>query len=263
VFGRQLDDGLPVLLVCDEERRDEQCTGSFLPYGSEGACEVERPAADLKYFIGKSRRPVRTATAYFTQAEGKLLLDAATALQPRWAPFIMTSLMAGLRWGEVAGLYHTDIDWQRSRVHVQRTISGRTRLAPPKDSDGRFVKLSPALLVALRQHIENMALEGSVKNWTPEQRLLVFPNPEGRLLAYMTFMKHVWRPVLRRAGLVYRKYHATRHSFATWMLEAGADLRWLQAQLGHSSITMTIDVYGHLQADRHEHVVAALDRILG
>jgi len=68
---------------------------------------------------------------------------------------------------------------------------------------------------------------------------------------------------LRRVGLAYRKYHATRPSFATWMLEAGADIRWLQAQLGHSSITMTVDVYGHLEPDRHEHVVAALDRIVG
>jgi len=47
------------------------------------------------------------------------------------------------------------------------------------------------------------------------------------------------------------------------MLEAGADLWWLQAHLDHSSITMTIDVYGHLQADRHEHVVSALDLIVG
>jgi len=41
------------------------------------------------------------------------------------------------------------------------------------------------------------------------------------------------------------------------VLEAGADIRWLQTQLGHSSITMTVDTYGHLELDRHEHVVEA------
>jgi hypothetical protein len=43
----------------------------------------------------------------------------------------MTGLFAGLRWGESAALMTTDIDWQRSRLHVQRTVTGRLRFAPP------------------------------------------------------------------------------------------------------------------------------------
>jgi integrase len=46
-------------------------------------------------------------------------------------------------------------------------------------------------------------------------------------------------------------------------VEAGAELQWLQAQLGHSGIAMTIDVYRHRAPDKHEHVVVALDLILG
>ena len=48
---------------------------------------------------------------------------------------------------------------------MQRTVSGkRRRLEPPKNGRARWVKASPALLDALREHLENMALEGSVKN---------------------------------------------------------------------------------------------------
>jgi len=48
----------------------------------------------------------------------------------------------------------------------------------------------------------------------------------------------------------------------TWLLDAEADIRWVQAQLGHASISQTVDTYGHIQVERHEHVVEALDRQL-
>jgi integrase len=65
-----------------------------------------------------------------------------------------------------------------------------------------------------------------------------------------------------KAGLPYRKYHATRHTFATWLLEAGTDLRWVQNQLGHSTIAQTADTYGHAQPDRREAAVNGLDQYL-
>src|SRR5262245_31371769 len=46
--------------------------------------------------------------------------------------------------------------------------------------------------------------------------------------------------------------------FATWLLEVGADIRWVQRQLGHASIGQTADTYGHVQPERHEAAVAGL-----
>jgi hypothetical protein len=64
------------------------------------------------------------------------------------------------------------------------------------------------------------------------------------------------------ATLPYRKPHAMRHSYATWMLEAGADLRWVKDQLGHASIEETEGTYGHLEREHHERRVD-LDAVLG
>jgi hypothetical protein len=52
------------------------------------------------------------------------------------------------------------------------------------------------------------------------------------------------------------------HTFATWLLSDGADLRWTQQQLGHASIGQTADTYGHVQPDRHEAAVNGLDQYL-
>jgi len=52
-----------------------------------------------------------------------------------------------------------------------------------------------------------------------------------------------------------------RHSYATWLLEGGADIRWVQRQLGHATIAQTSDPYGHLEVERHEERVN-LDEVL-
>ena len=54
-----------------------------------------------------------------------------------------------------------------------------------------------------------------------------------------------------------------RHSYATWLLEAGADIRWVRDQMGHASIGETEGTYGHLVRERHERDVEALDTVLG
>ena len=107
-----------------------------------------------------------------------------------------------------------------------------------------------------------MALEASVKNWTPEQRQLMFPTPAGHIVRHGHFYENVWQPLLSKAGLPHRKYHATRHSYATWMLDEGNDVRRVQAQLDHSTIAQTVDTYAHLDTARHAAGVEALNRYL-
>ena len=224
------------------------------------------PADDLTAFIGKApgKRAKAAGLSYFDQElEIPKLIETAKALHPEWSAFIMTGLLAGLRWGESASLFKTDVDLRRSRIHVQRTVSKRRHLEPPKDGEGRYVAMSPKLRDALAEQIEKMDLEGQVKKWTPEQRLLVFPNKGGGLVMHSHFSHRVWRPLLKKAGLPYRKFHATRHSYATTLLESGTDLRYVQRQLGHASIQQTVDTYGHLAPERHEEAAAkALDRFL-
>jgi len=124
------------------------------------------------------------------------------------------------------------------------------------------LKASPALVAALRGQIEAVDLEGQVGSWNAERREWTFPNTRGGLVSYTHFLENVWQPLLSKAGLTYRPYHATRHTFATWLLSDGADMGWVSLQLGHATIAQTADVYGHVQPERHESATAALDKYL-
>ena len=64
-------------------------------------------------------------------------------------------------------------------------------------------------------------------------------NPGEQLVCIGAFSEHVWQPLLAATKLPYRKPHAMRHSYATWFLEAGADIRWMQRQLGRVPIRPT------------------------
>ena len=220
------------------------------------------PAADLRFFIGKHARRPRTDLEWFRHGEAAVLLEACQALKPRWAAFLLVCFTGGLRWGEATALHVGDIDWSRSRLHVQRTWSeDGGRIERTKDGEDRWVKLPASALEALRTQVEAMALEAQLNRWTHEQRRLVFPNGIGKVTRYGAFSEHVWRPLLTATKLPYRKPQAMRHSYATWLLEGGADIRWVQRQFGHATIAQTSDTYGHLESDRHEERVN-LDEVL-
>jgi integrase len=68
----------------------------------------------------------------------------------------------------------------------------------------------------------------------------------------------VWIPPLTRAGLEYRKPHTLRHTFASMLIQPGESLAYVEEQLGHSSITITVDTYRHLIPGTNQ---AAVDRL--
>jgi integrase len=75
------------------------------------------------------------------------------------------------------------------------------------------------------------------------------------------FTGHAWRPILRRAGVRYRPPHQLRHAFASLLIGQGESLAYVRDQLGHHSIKLTVDTYGHWLPGSNRQAVDRLDAI--
>jgi site-specific recombinase XerD len=170
--------------------------------------------------------------AVLSQEEVTRLIDSAANLTHR--AMLMTLYSTGLRRAELVRLKVTDIDSQRMVIHVRQG----------KGSKDRDVPLSPKLLDTLREYWRR----------TRPQTYL-FPGQSGDAPLTTKAVWHACHNAVDRAGIQKKiSPHSLRHSYATHLLESGADLRTIQLLLGHADIKHTI-VYLHL-SQRHLHAAA-------
>jgi integrase len=172
-------------------------------------------------------------------------------LDGQWRPLFLTAIFTGLRSSELRGLRWTDVDIKRSELHVRQRIDKFNTVGPLKsETSERVVPLPPMLLKVLREW----------KLACPKGPLdLVFPNGAGKPESHSNIVQRGLQPTMIRAGLTKRngtaKYtglHALRHFFASWCINRRVDgglelpLKVVQARMGHSTIQLTADCYGHL-----------------
>jgi integrase len=103
-----------------------------------------------------------------------------------------------------------------------------------------LIPLAAELVDVLRQHLDVRAAEG----WGSDA--VLFPRTDGGRLRHVA---RAWIALLKRAGLKYRPFHCLRHTFASHALKAGIRPELVQKWLGHSTLTMTLNTYGHFIPD--------------
>ena len=161
--------------------------------------------------------------------------------------------LTGLRQGELFALRDRALDLARRSIVVEAGAR-EGKLVPTKTAAGRRqVRLSGEALRILREQLLARA---------PNDLGLVFPTPNGSVWRKDNFMARVFRPAVRRAHLEPLRFHDLRHTYAALMVAAGAHPKLLQAQLGHTSINVTLNTYGHLFPDAFADVGEALDLLV-
>ena len=218
-----------------------------------------------------------------TPTEIRALLQAAHG---RWRAFLMTAVFTGLRASELRGLRWSDVDLRRGELHVRQRADRYREIGPPKSEAGeRAVPIPPQVLAELRQW----------KLGCPKGKQdLVFPTGTGTVESHANLINRLLHPAVIAAGLCairkdasgkvvhdetgkpvripkYTGLHALRHFFASWCINRKADgglelpAKVVQERLGHATIAMTLDRYGHLfpRGDDMGELAAAENRILG
>jgi integrase len=160
------------------------------------------------------------------------------AAKGRWRPLIITAVFTGLRASELRGLRWADINLNSASLTVrQRADRWNTIGSPKTDASKRDVPLAPLAVNALREW--RLACPMGDHD-------LIFPNRRGGVLALVDIHRHGLRPLQRAASVRDYGMHALRHAAASLFIEQGFGPKRIQALMGHSSIQVTFDVYGHL-----------------
>jgi integrase len=158
-------------------------------------------------------------------------------------------LYTGIRIGELCGLMWSDIDFDRCRLHIRRTLqriknfgdgdnkTALTELSPKSDSSAREIPLPAFLVELLREH---RTANGSGHVISREGKPIEPRNMQDR-----------FKKLLMTADIKQVNFHTTRHTFATRALENGFDVKTLSEILGHSSATITLNRYAHC-VDEHK-----------
>jgi integrase len=190
-----------------------------------------------------------------TRDEARHLVATAKAHFPRWYAFVLCALRTGLRLGELLALQWGDLDWNSRFLLVQRNIVYGV-ITSPKSHQRRRVDLSAQLTTALlewRRHVRARALHKGT-----ELSPWVFPSLTGTELEARN-VRHVFKRLLEKAELRKIRVHDLRHTNASLLLQQGESIVYVKEQLGHASIQITVDTYGHLIPGANRGAVDRLD----
>lgn len=163
--------------------------------------------------------------------------------------FVQLLLGTGLRWGEAAALDGRHVNFLRKTVTVEQALGRDGKIKPPKTTAGyRDVPLTAELTEGLSRHVVNLAKP-------------VFQQPNGERFDYSNWRARIWVPSVRRAHLDAPQPtpHDCRHSYGSWLGEAGVQPQDMAALLGHSDWRM-VQRYVHASQTRFTRARAALER---
>ena len=236
-------------------RRARRLLGALLADAQERGLVAQ----NVVYSLRKNRRTARAdgngklkiGVEIPAPAEMRTIVGKLDAAAGRHGPVLLTAIFTGLRASELRGLRWDDVDLKRGELHVRQRADRYNSFGKPKSEAGeRTVPLPPMVVTALRKHL--LA--------SPKSELgLVFPNSKGGVDLRSSIVAQGFHPAQIAAGVLdqhggakYKGLHSLRHFYASWCINRRIDgglelpLKLVQTRLGHASIQMTADTYGHL-----------------
>jgi integrase len=218
------------------------------------------PALKLGRFIKKrdSREPLNPLNK---EQVSRFLAVAHKEFKEHY-PLLLCAFRTGMRLGELLGLAWEDINFDSNRIAVRRSFS-HGHFSSPKSSKSRYIDMSNQLKQTLLEHRirQFQKFKGKLPEYDlgKEKIQLIFPNRDGKPLDGDDFRHRVFYQIFEKANLPKFRFHDIRHTFASLLLSQGEPVHYVKEQLGHASITTTVDVYGHIIPGSNRNAVNKLD----
>ncbi|MFK5952824.1 MAG: site-specific integrase [Desulfobacterium sp.] len=153
------------------------------------------------------------------------------------------AIFSGARQGELLGLKWSDILWEDSQIHIQRSFNNQEFYDTKTKGSNRKIDIGPVMLAKLKEW----------KIDCPSGDLdLVFPTATGNPTNHNNMVNRFFIPALEAAGLETIRFHAMRHTYASLLISQGENIKYIQVQMGHSNPTVALNVYAHLMEDQNQ-----------
>ncbi|MGW9451078.1 tyrosine-type recombinase/integrase [Streptomyces sp. NPDC055632] len=225
------------------------------------ACREELIVRNVAKLVEPPRAAVRDLSPW--SLDETLDFLAAARRDPLYAAFVLAIAM-GLRRGEIVGLRWNDIDLENRVLLVRQQVQRRRGVLYNDETKGRrsrAIPLPAMCLAPLRWHRmrQKTTYEAAGTEWTTAG--YVFATRTGRPVEPRNVHRSFVR-VSEAAGLRPIRLHDARHGCATLLTAAGVAPRVVMEILGHSQISLTMDVYTHVVQDTQREAISHMDRLL-
>jgi integrase len=214
------------------------------------------PAFRLGRYYRKADHP-KPEIRPLTREEAAWFLAQVREHAPREYPLFLCALRTGMRLGELLGLHWGDVDFHGRFIEVRHNLVAG-RLTTPKNGKTRRVDMSAQLTQVLRETLTTRKEETLQRGWK-HLPAWVFCNEAGKPLDGDNLRHRTFHRVLAKAGMRRIRLHDLRHTFASLLIQQGESLAYVRDQLGHASIQLTVDTYGHLIPGANRQAVDRLD----
>jgi integrase len=226
-----------------------------MQYAIDEEIITANPVLGITKKLNLTRRSKAEGEA-LTAEEVAAFLEACQRHYPQHHPFFLCAFRTGMRLGELLALQWGDIDWQGQFIRVERSFKNG-QLSHTKTGRVRRVDVSDQLREALSGLLTARKREALAQGWA-EPVKWVFHH-KGEPWAQNS-ARNYFKRILRKAGLREIRFHDIRHTFASLLLSFGQSPVYVKDQLGHSSISITVDIYGHMIPTSNREAVNQLDQ---
>lgn len=199
-----------------------------------------------------------------TEDQARLLLETVSG--DRLEALYVLALHTGMLQGELLALKWDDVDLERGVLRVRRTLTHADKafvLGEPKTKNSRrTIRLTSGAVDALQAHLSHQLREIEEMGSLYQPGGLIFATETGTIINPSNLRNRSFKPLLKRAGLPPARFHDLRHTCATLLLGRDVNAKVVSEMLGHSSISITLDIYSHLLPDMQEKAAKALEEAL-
>jgi integrase len=180
-----------------------------------------------------------------------------------------------MRQGELLGLQWPDIDLDSGKLTIFRSLHRTKRRRDPDDKtpwfelrhpktagSRRTLEIPPVTVEALRAHAVRQRQQRLLADSSWQEQKLIFTTRVGTPVD-TTNVLHGFQKILREAGLAKMRFYDLRHTHASLLIAEGVHPKKIAERLGHASIKLTMDLYGHLFQGSDKESAERMQKIFG